>query len=249
MQATVASATLVPVPQGSQATVASATLAPVPQGSQATVAFIGQCRSPQGGGTGPGRVWTGRACCVVEVVRPSRGNGRIGHARTGSPGLEGNECIGHARTGSPGLAGNGSIGHVRTGSPGIAGNGLIGRCRSPQGGGTGPGRVRTGRACCAVEVVRPNCGWRRTSSARGPRLAREGGTRARHRGQRACSLESSCPSPFVRSFVLTVLYVTRPAVGPSWGTNCALRPAASGRQVHRGTDSDGALTDSGAMGN
>ena len=35
---------------------------------------------------------------------------------------------------------------------------LIGRCRSPQGGGTGPGRVRTGRACCAVEVVRPSRG-------------------------------------------------------------------------------------------
>ena len=28
----------------------------------------------------------------------------------------------------------------------------------PQGGGTGPGRVRTGWACCAVEVVRPRCG-------------------------------------------------------------------------------------------
>ena len=35
--------------------------------------------------------------------------------------------------------------------------GLIGRCRSPQGGGTGLGRVRTGRAFCAVEVVRPSC--------------------------------------------------------------------------------------------
>ena len=35
--------------------------------------FIGRCRSPQGGGTGPGRVRTGRACCAVEVVRPSRG--------------------------------------------------------------------------------------------------------------------------------------------------------------------------------
>ena len=42
-------------------------------------------------------------------------------------------------------------------------------------------------------------GWRRTLPARRPRLAREGGPQARHRGQRACSLESSCPSPFVRS--------------------------------------------------
>ena len=35
---------------------------------------------------------------------------------------------------------------------------LIGRCRSPPGGGTGPVRVRTGRACCAVGVVRPSRG-------------------------------------------------------------------------------------------
>ena len=74
-------------------------------------------------------------------------------------------------------------------------------------------------------------GRRRTPSARRPGLAREGGLLARHRGQRACSLESSCPSLFVSSFVS---YATRPAVGPSWRTNCALSPAASGRRVHRG---------------
>ena len=40
-------------------------------------------------------------------------------------------------------------------------------------------------------------GRRRTPPARRPRLARAGGPRARHHGQRACSLESSCPSLFV----------------------------------------------------
>ena len=86
--------------------------------------------------------------------------------------------------------------------------------------GFGPG----GLAVRWRSIVRV-AGWRRTPPARRPRLAREGGPRAGHRGQRACSLESSCPSPFVRSFEQ---YVTRPAVGPSWGTNCARRPAASG---------------------
>ena len=139
-------------------------------------------------------------------------------------------------------------------------NRFIGRCCSPQGGGTGPGRVRTGRACCAVEVVRPSCGPEEDVIGR-PRLAREGGPRAGHRGQRACSLESSCPSLCVSSFVS---YATRPAVGPSWRTNCALSPAASGRRVHRGvltrmarsltlarwgTDGAvGALTNPGAVG-
>ena len=51
----------------------------------------------------------------------------------------------------------------------------------PQGGGTGPGRVRTGRACCAVEVVRPSCGPEEDAIGR-PRLAREGGPRAGHHG-------------------------------------------------------------------
>ena len=92
--------------------------------------------------------------------------------------------------------------------------------------GFGPG----GLAVVWRSLVRVE-GRRRTPPARRPRLAREGGPRAQHRGQRACSLESSCPSPFVRS---SVPYVTRPAVGPSWGTNCARRTAASGRRVHRG---------------
>ena len=104
----------------------------------------------------------------------------------------------------------------------------------PRGGGTGPGRIRTGPAGGLVvrwsSLVRV-AGRRRKSPARRPRLARAGGPRARHRGQRACSLESSCPSLFVRSFVQ---YVTRPAVGSSWGTNCERCPAASGRRVHRG---------------
>ena len=50
-----------------------------------------------------------------------------------------------------------SYGHSRVGFGAVpARTRLIGQCRSPQGGGTGPGRVRTGRACCAVEVVRPS---------------------------------------------------------------------------------------------
>ena len=43
-------------------------------------------------------------------------------------------------------------------------------------------------------------GWRRTPPARRPRLAREGGPRARHRGQRACSLSRPARArSFVRS--------------------------------------------------
>ena len=44
-------------------------------GGQRSCILIDQCRSTQSGlgGTGPGRVRTGRACCAVEVVRPSRG--------------------------------------------------------------------------------------------------------------------------------------------------------------------------------
>ena len=97
---------------------------------------------------------------------------------------------------------------------------FIGRCRSPQGGGTGPGRVRTGRACCAVEVARPSH-WPEEDATGPPAEARTSG--------RAAGPSSRQAGLFVRSFVS---YVTRPAVGPSWGTNCA-HPAASGR-VHRG---------------
>ena len=107
-------------------------------------------------------------------------------------------------------------------------------------------------------------GRRRTPQARRPSA---GGPWARQSGQRACSLESSCPSIFVRSFVP---YVTRPAVGSSWGTIRALRPrkraagppgvlwrygelaAPSARSLtpaRRGTDDpDGAAADYGAAG-
>ena len=88
-------------------------------------------------------------------------------------------------------------------------------------------------------------GWRRTPPARRPRLAREGGPRARHRGQRACSLESSCPSLSVRS--------CRMRLGLHWGQVGVLTARSAPRQAGGGptggTDSDGALTDSGAMGN
>ena len=103
-------------------------------------------------------------------------------------------------------------------------------------------------------------GRRRTPPARRPRLAREGWPRARHRCQRVCSLESSCPSPFVRSFVP---YVTRAAVGQVGvlTARSAPRQAAAGPPgiltrmarsltlARWGTDgADSALTHPGAAG-
>ena len=126
--------------------------------------------------------------------------------------------------------------------------GLIGRCRRPQSGGTGPGRVRTGLACCAVEVV-PSSSESRAPPAFLPRLAREGGPRARHRGQLACSVLARVvlPEP-VRSFVRSCHML----LCLQWGQVGVLTVRAAPRQAGGptgGTDSDGALTDSGAMGN
>ena len=70
--------------------------------------------------------------------------------------------------------------------------------------------------------------------ARRPRLARACGPQARSRCKRACLLESSCPSPFVSSFVP---FVTRPAVGSSWGTNCALLPPQRSWRAYWDTES------------
>ena len=71
-------------------------------------------------------------------------------------------------------------------------------------------------------------GWRRTPRARRPRLARERWPRARHRGQRACSLESSCPSLSVRS--------CRMRLGLQWGQAAQLSSTLNRCDFHFSID-------------
>ena len=100
----------------------------------------------------------------------------------------------------------------------------------PRLGQPGPGRVRTGRAGCAVtavEVARLRlrvAGRRRTPPARRPRLARAGGPRARHRGQRACSL--------IDLGAMQPLCLHAPgAVLTAEGVDCLFRETARARRV------------------